>query len=175
MANQEEFENQLSQVIELNDSMNNLINHFVTQYNSVVKKRNDIIESTKSVVQALNDPTIINMLPALGESTQPLNEKDIEKVASGDYNLQNTKEAVSDFLDPAEIENLIPVITDSDEFGTIPNDSIPDSNPEQLYMEVSATSDRSFMEHINGKPQEYNKYDLSGYNMVDFEEDDDPL
>jgi uncharacterized coiled-coil DUF342 family protein len=46
MANREEFENQLSTVIELNDSMNYLINHFVTQYNSVVKKRNEIIDST---------------------------------------------------------------------------------------------------------------------------------
>jgi hypothetical protein len=127
----------------------------------------------KLLIQPLNDPSVVNMLPALGEPTQLLNEKDIEKVASGDYDLQNAKEAVSDFLDPAEIENLIPVITDSDEFGTIPNDSVPDG--EGLYMEVSSVPDRRFMDFVNGTPQKDDKYDLSGYDVVDFDEDDDPL
>lgn len=176
MSNPKEFQEQVQKVIELNDDIASVIRQFTDRYNSLIRNRNSIIQSTISVAEAINDPEVCDMIHIIGKPiTKILTNIEIDKLASGDYKLFTDKEQSLDFIDPSEIDKLIPIIghfdvndndNDNDEFGIIPNDTIPHKQ-NSLYMDVSSISSKNTYPYFKGESVDINYDD---YVIDDFSE-----
>lgn len=133
MANMQEFTKSLDDVMYYDDKMTQTIRAFVREYNALSKQRQHIVDTVSSDAVVYNNEQIISMLPAICRQSVTLDEKDVEKLVSGDYILKHTSTVMSDYLDPEEVAKLVPDIFESDE-------------NEELYMEVSSLPQSNYME-----------------------------